>query len=175
MNDKTTRTDGTGAWIREGALGGLIAGIVMAMVAMMYTLFAQGDLLAPLKQMGATFFSAASASGISLLAGLMLHMVMSIILGIVFALFVAGRVSGYGPLVVAGFIYIAVEWAIARFVVLPVVDPPLITTFGAIGGIVAHMMYGIVLGAWLGWRFARHTLEARHREQALVPSSTRPL
>jgi hypothetical protein len=154
MNDNTTRTHTTRAWVRQGALGGLIAGIVMAMVAMMYTLFAQGDLLAPLAQMGATFFSATSGSGISLLAGLMLHMVMSIILGIVFALVVVGRASGYGPLVSAGIVYIAFEWAIARFIVLPVVDPPLVNTFGGIGGIVAHMMFGITLGAWLGWRFA---------------------
>jgi hypothetical protein len=152
--NNTTRTKSTGLWTREAALGGLLAGIVMAMVAMMYTLVAQGDLLAPLKQMGATFFPADSGSGISLLAGLMLHMVMSIIFGVVFGLVVVGRASGYGPLVIAGVLYISVEWAIARIVVLPRVDPPLVSTFGAIGGIVAHMMFGIVLGGWLAWRFA---------------------
>jgi hypothetical protein len=154
MNN-ATRTDHIGNWVRQGALGGLIAGIVMAMVAMMYTLVAQSDLLAPLKQMGATFFPSDSGSGMSLLAGLMLHMVMSITFGIVFALIVVGRASGYGPLAVAGVVYVAVEWAIARFVVLPAVDPALVTTFGATGGIVAHVMFGIVLGGWLAWRLAR--------------------
>jgi hypothetical protein len=155
-------------WVRQGALGGLVAGIVMAMVAMIYTLVAQGDLLAPLKQMGATFFPSDSGSGISQLAGLMLHMVMSIIFGVVFALIVSGRAQGYGPLIVAGIIYIAVEWAVARFVVLPVVDPPLVSTFGAIGGIVAHMMFGIVLGAWLAWRFAPNpgAIERSRRQPA---------
>jgi hypothetical protein len=153
--NSATRTDHIGNWVRQGALGGLIAGIVMAMVAMMYTLVAQNDVLAPLKQMGATFFPRDSGSGISLLAGLMLHMVMSIIFGIAFALIVVNRASGYAPLVIAGVIYVAFEWAIARFVVLPVLDPPLVTTFGAIGGIVAHMMFGIVLGAWLAWRLAQ--------------------
>jgi hypothetical protein len=153
--NSATRTDHIGNWVRQGALGGLIAGIVMAMVAMMYTLVAQNDVLAPLKQMGATFFPLDSGSGISLLAGLMLHMVMSIIFGIAFALIVVNRASGYAPLVIAGVIYVASEWAIARFVVLPVLDPPLVTTFGAIGGIVAHMMFGIVLGAWLAWRLAQ--------------------
>jgi hypothetical protein len=153
--NSATRTDHIGNWVRQGALGGLIAGIVMAMVAMMYTLVAQNDVLAPLKQMGATFFPLDSGSGISLLAGLMLHMVMSIIFGIAFALIVVNRASGYAPLVIAGVIYVAFEWAIARFVVLPVLDPPLVTTFGAIGGIVAHMMFGIVLGAWLAWRLAQ--------------------
>jgi hypothetical protein len=153
--NSATRTDHIGNWVRQGALGGLIAGIVMAMVAMMYTLVAQNDVLAPLKQMGATFFPLDSGSGISLLAGLMLHMVMSIIFGIAFALIVVNRASGYAPLVITGVIYVAFEWAIARFVVLPVLDPPLVTTFGAIGGIVAHMMFGIVLGAWLAWRLAQ--------------------
>jgi hypothetical protein len=153
--NSATRTDHIGNWVRQGALGGLIAGIVMAMVAMMYTLVAQNDVLAPLKQMGATFFPLDSGSGISLLAGLMLHMVMSIIFGIAFALIVVNRASGYASLVIAGVIYVASEWAIARFVVLPVLDPPLVTTFGAIGGIVAHMMFGIVLGAWLAWRLAQ--------------------
>lgn len=139
----------TGLWVRRGAIGGLIGGLVMAMVAMLYTLVAQGDLLAPLKQMGATFFKADSGSAGSLLAGLMLHMMMSVIFGIVFALIVRGRASGFAPLIVAGMIFIAVEWAIARFVVLPVVDQPLIATFGAIGGMIAHMMYGAVLGLWL--------------------------
>ncbi len=151
-----TRTEATDTCVRAGALGGLIAGIVMAMVAMLYTLAAQGDLLAPLKQMGATFFPSDSGSGISMLAGLMLHMIMSIIFGIVFALIVKGRAQGYAPLAIAGIIYIAVEWAIARFIVLPAIDPPLVATFGAIGGIVAHMMFGIALGLWLAWKIAPH-------------------
>ena len=141
----------------QGALGGLIAGIVMAMVAMLYTFIAQGDLLAPLKQMGATFFPADSGSGASLVAGLVLHMMMSIAFGVVFALIANGRIGGVGPLVLAGMIFIAVEWAIARFVVLPVVDRPLVATFGASGGILAHLMFGIVLGGWLAWKSAPAT------------------
>lgn len=145
------RDDG-GAWMRHGAIGGLIGGMVMAMIAMVYTLFAQGDLLAPLKQMGATFFRSDSGSGGSLVAGLMLHMMMSVIFGIVFALILRGRVAGFGPLIAAGLIFIGVEWAVARFVVLPIVDAPLVATFGAIGGIIAHAMYGAVLGLWLAWK-----------------------
>ena len=150
----------TGTWVRHGAIGGLIGGMVMAMVAMLYTLVAQGDLLAPLKQMGATFFKSDSGSAGSLLAGLMLHMMMSVIFGIVFALIVRGRATGFGPLVVAGMIFIAVEWAIARFVVLPVVDQPLVATFGAIGGMIAHVMYGAVLGLWLAWQVSADDVPA---------------
>lgn len=148
----TRRYGDTGVWVRNGAIGGLIGGMVMAMVAMLSTLVAQGDLLAPLKQMGATFFTSDSGSAGSLLAGLMLHMMMSVIFGIVFALLVRDRATGFGPLIVAGVIFIAVEWAVARFVVLPIVDAPLVATFGAIGGMIAHAMYGAVLGLWLAWK-----------------------
>lgn len=156
----TRHYEDTGTWIRHGAVGGLIGGMVMAMVAMLYTLVAQGDLLAPLKQMGATFFRSDSGSAGSLIAGLMLHMMMSVVFGIVFALIVRGRATGSGPLFVAGMIFIAVEWAIARFVVLPLVDEPLVATFGAIGGIIAHAMYGAVLALWLAWKVAPHAVAA---------------
>ncbi len=138
----------------QGAIGGLIAGMVMAMVAMLYTLIARGDLLAPLKQMGATFFAADSGSVASLGAGLVLHMMVSILFGVLFALVVRERIAGLGPLVLAGMFFIVIEWAIARFVVLPIVDRPLVTTFGASGGIAAHLMFGVVLGGWLAWRAA---------------------
>ena len=156
----TRHYEDTGTWIRHGAVGGLIGGMVMAMVAMLYTLVAQGDLLAPLKQMGATFFRSDSGSAGSLIAGLMLHMMMSVALGIIFALIVRGRATGFGQLIVAGMIFIAVEWAIARFVVLPIVDQPLVATFGASGGIIAHAMYGAVLGLWLAWKVAPHAVAA---------------
>lgn len=145
----------TRAWIRQGAFGGLVAGMAMAMIAMLYTLLAQGDLLAPLKQMGATFFPTSSGSAISLVAGAMLHMMVSVIVGIGFALVVKDRVTGLGPLALAGMAFIAVEWAIARFVVLPIIDAPLVATFGAGGGIVAHLMYGVAAAAWLDRSAAR--------------------
>ncbi len=156
----TRHVEDTGTWVRHGAIGGLIGGMVMAMVAMLYTLVAQGDLLAPLKQMGATFFRSDSGSAGSLVAGLMLHMMMSVLFGIVFALSVRGRATGFGPLILAGMIFIGVEWAIARFVVLPVVDAPLVATFGAVGGIIAHAMYGAVLGLWLAWKISTDSVDA---------------
>ncbi len=148
------RTATDRGWLREGGTGGLIGGVVMAMVAMTYTLVAQGDLLAPLKQMGALFFAIDPGSALSMIAGLMLHMVMSITFGIVFALLVQGRASGYLPLPIAGMIFSVVEWAFASYVVLPAIDRPLLATFAATGGIVAHLMYGAVLGLWIAWRLA---------------------
>jgi hypothetical protein len=166
--NRSVQPAATGISAKQGALGGLIAGMVMAMVAMLYTLVAQGDLLAPLKQMGATFFPADSGSVASLGAGLVLHMMMSIALGIIFALIVKERIASLGPLVLAGMFFIVIEWAIARFLVLPIVDRPLVTTFGASGGIAAHLMFGIVLGGWLAWRAALSTSPATSPTQRRI-------
>ncbi len=141
-------------WIQEGIIGGIVAGIVMAMVAMMYTLVAQGDLLAPLKQMGALFFPNDPASAISMGAGTVLHMMTAAGLGGVFALLVRGRIAGAMPLAVVGMTYILLEWLIASYLILPSIDTALLTTFTTIGGFIAHAMYGIVLGWWLARRVA---------------------
>lgn len=147
--------------LREGILGGIAAGVVMAMVAMMYTLVDQGDLLAPVKQMGALLFPADSGSVISLIAGLMLHMMTAAIFGAVFVLLARSlsTVTGFGPLAIAAMIYIVVEWAIAAFVVRPAVDRPLLATFATAGGFVAHAMYGLALAWWLVWRAAPATVQ----------------
>lgn len=142
--------------LREGILGGIAAGIVMAMVAMMYALVAEGDLLAPVKQMGALFFPNDSGSAISIVAGLMLHMMAGAAFGAIFVLLVRGVAGGvlggrptFGSIALAGMVFIVVEWAIASFGVLPLVDRPLLPTFASVGGFVAHLMYGIVLAWWL--------------------------
>lgn len=148
--------------LREGILGGIAAGIVMAMVAMTYTLVDRGDLLAPLKQMGALLFPADSGSAASLIAGLMLHMMSAAIFGAVFVLLARSIsvVAGFGPLAIAAMTYIVVEWALAAFLVLPVVGRPLLATFATVGGFVAHAMYGLALAWWLVWRAAPTAVHA---------------
>ncbi|HZP94976.1 MAG TPA: hypothetical protein VFC31_01380 [Candidatus Limnocylindria bacterium] len=155
--------------LREGILGGVVAGVVMAMVAMTYTLIAQGDLLAPVKQMGALLFAADSGSPLSLIAGLMLHMMSAAVFGAVFVLLARAAIdndwvltaAGFWPLAVAAMSYIVIEWAVAAFVILPAIDRPLLTTFASIGGFVAHAMYGLVLAWWLVWRAAPVAVRVR--------------
>jgi hypothetical protein len=145
---------------REGALGGIVAGAVMAMVAMLYTLVAQGDLLAPLKQMGALFFPNEAGSAISMLAGMMLHLVTAALLGLAFVLVAKRTIAselvpstiGFWSLAVAGMVFIVTEWLVASFLILPLLDRPLLATFASVGGFAAHLMYGIVLAGWLAWR-----------------------
>lgn len=146
--------------LSDGVIGGIAAGILMAMVAMMYTLATQGDLLAPLKQMGALFFPGDAASVISMFAGLMLHMMTAAFFGAVFVVLARRAISsswvlssvGFWPLAIAGMVFVVGEWLIASFVILPLIDRPLLPTFASIGGFVAHLMYGVALAGWLTWR-----------------------
>lgn len=155
--------------LREGVLGGIVAGLVMAMVAMMYTRVTQGDALAPLKQMGAVFFGSNDASGIGMLAGMMLHLMMAAIFGAIFVVLARRVISvdlvlsstGFWPLAIAGMVFVIVEWAVAAFVILPLVDRPLLATFASVGGFVAHFMYGVVLAWWLTWRAEPTTIVLR--------------
>ena len=148
--------------LSDGVLGGIAAGIVMAMVAMMYTLLAQGDLLAPLKQMGALFFPGDAASAISMLAGMMLHVMTAAVFGALFVVLARRAISGnlvlssigFWPLAIAGMVFIVVEWLVASLVILPLIDRPLLATFASVGGFVAHLMYGVALAGWLAWRAA---------------------
>lgn len=158
----------TGLRIWNGIAGGIAAGIVMAMVAMMYTLLTQGDLLAPVTQMGAIFFPSDSGSTASLAAGLMLHMMTAAVFGAIFVVLarsavgdLAIRGAGFLPLAIAGMAYIMVEWLIASFAILPLIDRPLLPTFASIGGLVAHLMYGVVLAGWLAWRVAPLSVTVR--------------
>jgi hypothetical protein len=151
--------------VREGILGGVAAGMVMAMVAMMYTLVTQGDLLAPVKQMAAVFFGADDGSLAAIMVGLMLHMMASAAFGLTFVVLaraaLAGWTSslvGFWPIAVTAMAFILVEWALAAFVILPAIDRPLLATFASIGGLVAHAMYGLVLAWWLIWRAAPATV-----------------
>jgi hypothetical protein len=152
--------------IREGIVGGLIAGMAMAMIAMLYTFATQNDLLAPLKQMGALFVPNDSGSAISLVAGLMLHMMASAVFGVVFLLIARSLLgalwlfaaAGFVPVAIAGMAYIVVEWAIASYLILPAIDRPLLPTFASVGGFVAHLMFGAILAAWLVWRAAPVTV-----------------
>lgn len=148
--------------MRDGIVAGLIAGMAMAMIAMPYALVTEGDLLAPLKQMGALLVPHDGAPVASLLAGMTLHLMTAAVLGVLFVIVaraIATDLLPFGtipmlPAAVAGMVYTVVEWIIASFLILPAIHAPVLATFATIGGFVAHATYGIVLGWWLASRAA---------------------
>lgn len=119
----TTRTDVRPS-LRAGVLGGLfaglIAGIVMAMVAMIRASALGLGFWLPVKQIAALWYGtqALIVGAGAIWAGLLSHMMMSVLFGILFGAAV-GRDISVGGSFAAGLVYGIVIWAVMTWIVLP--------------------------------------------------------
>lgn len=135
---------------------GLIAGIVMAMVAMLATWMLGMGPFAPLAMIAGIAIGpeATMSPTPSVLAiGLMLHMVLSMMFGVVFALLAPRLRANY---VALGAAYGVVLWLV-NFYLLSFVSPgarAMATHEPVWLAITTHLMFGLVLG-WLVERTAR--------------------
>ncbi len=143
-----------------GAIAGMVAGVMMAMYAMIAstTFLGQGfftplyGIASPLLGPGAMmqsmkagiYFTAGPA-----LLGLIFHMLWSALYGMLFALLVLFlRLRGMMALL-AGLVYGLVVLLIMSFIVLPIVGAATMpTTIGWPSFIVEHLIFGMVLGLW---------------------------
>ena len=128
----------------DGLFGGLLAGLSMAIFLILVGLtIGAGP--------GVTMSHFDATEGTSPWIGSMLHMAVAGVYGLTFALLyrmVVKRVPGW----LAGLIYGAILFAMARGV-LPASGSPLVTIpFWQFG--IAHLLYGLVLGAMVGKRGA---------------------
>ncbi len=154
-----------GAAIGWGALAGLIAGMVMAMLMMVVTGLNGMGFLAPLYAIAATFNpSWAMTKGFDaapILVGLMLHMMNSAIFGAIFALlarWLYPRALTLPLAAMAGMVWGLLLLVVNQFVILPAVDKPMATATNGIFGwwLLGHLMYGIVLGMVAGAALGRN-------------------
>ena len=90
---------------------------------------------------------------VAVMAGLMGHMMNSVILGLIFAFVIAPRFKSLVGQVIAGMMYGAVVYAVMALVVVPIVDPVL-ANLNAIVFFLGHLMWGVALGA-LNYRFTK--------------------
>jgi uncharacterized membrane protein YagU involved in acid resistance len=143
-----------------GAVAGIIAGIMMAMYAMLAsaTFLGQGlftplygiasPLLGPAAMMQSMKQGIYFAGGPALL-GLVIHMMWAALYGIIFAL-VASALHLKGVLaVMAGLVYGLLIFLVMSYIVLPVVGaggmPGMV---GYPSFILEHLIFGMVLGLW---------------------------
>jgi hypothetical protein len=143
---------------RRVLLAGLAASLVMGMFEMLYEAVAGAGLWSPVMFIAATVLR--SLQGIAtpvpfqpvpVLLGLMGHMMNSVILGVVFALLIAPRLDTRNALLIGGVVYGAAIFVVMWFAVVPLVDPVMLKLNG-LAFAVAHVMWGAVLGAVLGWQ-----------------------
>jgi hypothetical protein len=158
-----------------GAVAGMIAGAVMAMYAMMAsaTFLHQGfftplyGIASPLTGSGAMKTSMQQGLYFTFgpaLLGLILHMMMAAIFGIVFALIVrAARLRG-AAVVALGVVYGLVIMGVMSVVVLPILGiGSMPGTIGLPSFTMEHLHYGLVLGIWANARPADFALDVAPR------------
>lgn len=138
-------------WL-AGIVAGLIAGIGMAMVAMMVMPAMGKNFLMPVKLMAGTFEGegAVDGGGGTVMTGMMIHMMMSAVLGLIFALIVAALGwSGFWPLVIGGMVYALIVWVVMEFGILPLVDKVMRERMSPALFAMTHVVYGFLLGLFL--------------------------
>ena len=144
-----------------GAITGMIAGAVMAMVTMLATatylhmgfftalyaiaspLAGQQLLMTSLHQ--GVFYFAPGAG----LVGLVVHMMWSALFGMIFGLIVyATHLKGVLA-VIGGMVYGVLVMLLMSYVVAPLVGAPnLLQMLGGLAFTLGHLMFGLVLGLW---------------------------
>ncbi|HEY6073235.1 MAG TPA: hypothetical protein VIV15_07570 [Anaerolineales bacterium] len=153
------RSNSTIKWLAGGFAGG------MAMA--MWEMIAEGII-----PNGAGFWAAPSYIGATLLrnlqtlprpvpfdaldlsAGVMGHMMNSLVFGLIFVWLIAPRFRSLAGQVIAGLAYSLVIFGVMWLAVVPVLDPVMMNLNAGLF-LVGHMMYGIALGAVNYWVTAR--------------------
>jgi uncharacterized membrane protein YagU involved in acid resistance len=155
-NTRTTPLD-VGALAVKGAIGGLISGIVFAMAEMFLNLFMGKPFLGPLrlistivlgKQAAGPDFPLATSLGV----GLITHMMMSIIFGLVFVLLLAvfrQLSSSTGRLLALGSIYGLGLWVVNFIILAPIFFPQFGNVNPFWNGFFAHtVFFGTAIGLY---------------------------
>jgi len=132
------------------ALEGVVAGMVMAMLAMGARLMQGRPPWMPVKLIAATVEGPVAVEGGTgtIVVGGMIHMMMSALFGVLFrpVLTMLGW-RGSPPLPVAGILYALGIFAANESVTLPLVNPTMARRMPALLFALGHVAYGMTLGA----------------------------
>ena len=145
----TNETRNRGSVWNGGIVAGIIAGVVMAMFSMGYAGMMGMGFLTPLRLLAGPLYGVDALIGGAgvLLVGLMVHMMVSAMYGVIFAALVGRRTSG-GAAAGWGLLYGAVVWAVMRYGVVPITDSTMNDRIPVMAGafFFEHLLFGIVLG-----------------------------
>jgi len=150
----------TGWWLKQGAIGGVIAGVVIAMFEMLATALLNGAaaFFMPLRMIGAIALGpGALQPGYSLLTaglvGMVIHMMLALVFGVVFALLVAyvpALASSSMALLAAASAYGLLLWLVNYYLIAPAMGWVWFGESNPVMQFLAHtFMFGAVLGLYL--------------------------
>jgi hypothetical protein len=135
--------------IGAGVVAGIIGGMLMAMIMMMATAAGGMGLFAPLRLIAAMFYGKdAMTAGGPLLVGLMVHMMNSMVFGVLFAWIVGRRLAAF-PALMAGVTFGVAIWAVMTFGGLPMLNPMMRERVAMmpVAWFVAHLAFGMGVGS----------------------------
>lgn len=150
--------------IALGVRAGLTGGLLMAVFAMIYTAATGSGVWLPLQLIGASFSGVDAAGGDGVvIAGALLHLFTSAVLGVAFAVFPARDRRGSSAFL-AGIGYGLAAFVLMTFVVLPSVDSTMLSRIAMMPAmwLAAHVLFGMGVGAVL----ALHKPSARAADAA---------
>lgn len=140
----------------SGAVGGLLGSLAMVAVAVVYGVVSGAGIWFPVNLIGATIVPSLQAAApaelaqfhlAGLLAGLSFHVVLSVLLGLLYAMLLP---TLPGRPVLWAVIVGPLLWFAALFTILPVVNPVMQQSVDVTSFAVAHIAYSLILGAWVG-------------------------
>jgi hypothetical protein len=152
-----------GRRLAAGIAGGILSTILMMGFMMAYSSATGAGVTMPLKALGAFVYGveALVVGSMAMLAGAGIQLGFSIVLGILFALFISRRTSIIAVLF-AGIGVGIVIWVAMELVVLPYMNPTMAARIALmpLAYFIAHLLYGIGLG--LTPVFVRKFTRKRH-------------
>jgi len=158
-------SNGTPAFDRRILVVGVIAGLVYGMMEMVIEGVIGHGFWSPLRYIASVFTlgkdTDPSFSLVAVVVGLMGHMMNSAIFALLFAQLISRPLRTSAGLVAGGMIYAAAIFFAMWFVVLPLIDPAMKLVNG-IGFLASHLMFGLVLGAGIGWLRSPSRLSPAH-------------
>ncbi len=141
---------------RAGVIGGLAGGAAMVGVALGYGLLSGRGIWLPVNLIGATLIRDLQGASLealmqfhpaALLAGLLLHGLLSSALGALYALILP---TLPGPPLLWAVIVGPLLWLAATFVILPIFNPIMARYVDWPSFALAHLVYGLIMGIWVG-------------------------
>ena len=152
--------------LAPGALAGVVAALVMGLFWMILSAAQGQGFSTPLQLIGAFWFAAAAMEYelAATLAGLLSHLAVGAVLGIVFAALVR-NVRSPSKLIAAGVGYGAAVYALMTYAVLPWANPIMFAAIDRGWFFLVHLAFGLTLPLALP---VRHAMTSGHgfREEA---------
>ncbi len=140
----------TGTWAGTGIIGGIVAGIAMAMVAMVWMALAGQGFWKPMDVIASILLGkSAIQAGFQVvpeLLGMMIHLVLSAAFGLVFAFVVARTSWSSGAIVGAALAYGLLLWIVNVVIIDTLFIPAGLSLAPTPLMVVVHLVYGLVLG-----------------------------